>query len=57
MKIEIELLGKHVKVRCAVSKNDRVKRWDELFSKGDIHVASGLTYSELVALGDGIHQV
>lgn len=56
MKIEIEIIARLVKVRCARSKNDTVRLWDEL-SQGDIHVASRLTYDDLVTLGDGIHEV
>jgi hypothetical protein len=54
--IHIEFLGRLVMVRFANTVHDLVRLWDEL-SPGQVHDRTGLSYSELRRLGEGLHDL
>ena len=56
MFIEIETVGRMVKVRRARSASDCIRVWD-LVWKGQIHPGTGKSFDDLDTLGDGFHEV
>lgn len=55
-RIHIEFLGRLVRVRFARTTHDRVRLWDEL-TPGQVHDRTGLSYSALRRLGEGLYDL
>lgn len=55
-RIHIEFLGRLVKVRFARTADDLVRLWAEL-TPGQVHDRTGLSYSDLRRLGEGLHDL